>query len=91
MNSASSGVRGLNRSYYRRRPECGLAGGAHLSCNDLSANGAEPVGVLPTLMLPESASEDDIRGLMAEINSAASSLTWKFWEGTRRLPQGSPT
>jgi hydrogenase maturation factor len=46
----------------------------HVSCNDVAANGAEPVGVLPTLLVPESASEADIARTMQEINTAAREL-----------------
>ncbi|MHB1005202.1 MAG: AIR synthase family protein [Chloroflexota bacterium] len=60
----------------------------HVSCNDVAANGAEPVGVLPTLLLPVSATEDDIRRLMAEINSAASELNVEVLGGHTEVTPG---
>ncbi|MHB1133265.1 MAG: AIR synthase family protein [Chloroflexota bacterium] len=46
----------------------------HVSCNDVAANGAEPVGVMPTLLVPQTGSEDDIARTMREINTAAREL-----------------
>lgn len=44
----------------------------NVSCNDIAASGAEPLGILVTIMAPESCSEEDIFELMNEINDAAS-------------------
>ncbi len=46
----------------------------HVSCNDVAANGASPVGVLVTVLLSEDAGEEDLRALMEEVHQAASEL-----------------
>ena len=46
----------------------------HVSCNDIAANGAEPIGVLITVLLSEQAKEEDLRALMADVHRAASEL-----------------
>jgi hydrogenase maturation factor len=43
----------------------------HVACNDLAATGAEPVGVLLTLLLPVAATEDDLDRIMQEAGEAA--------------------
>ncbi len=60
----------------------------HISCNDVAANGAEPVGVLPTLLLPEGTTEDDIRQTMAEISAAASELGVEVLGGHTEITPG---
>lgn len=46
----------------------------HVSCNDVATMGAEPIGVLSTLLLPERTTEDDIRRIVADIHRAAVEL-----------------
>lgn len=46
----------------------------NISCNDIAASGVEPLGILVTIMAPESCSEEDIFELMNEINDAASDI-----------------
>jgi hydrogenase maturation factor len=46
----------------------------HVACNDIAAMGARPVGVLATLIFPESAEEADVGRLMADIHRAAVEL-----------------
>ncbi len=46
----------------------------HVSCNDVASNGAEPVGVLVTLLLSPKSTEEELRGLMEEAHRAASEL-----------------
>lgn len=46
----------------------------NVSCNDIAASGAEPLGILVTIMAPESCSKEDIFELMNEINDAASDI-----------------
>lgn len=60
----------------------------HISCNDVAANGAEPVGVLPTLLLPEGTVEEDIRRLMREITAAAQELGVEVLGGHTEITPG---
>jgi Hydrogenase maturation factor len=46
----------------------------HINCNDIAASGVEPLGILVTILAPESCSEQDIFGLMDEINETAAGL-----------------
>lgn len=46
----------------------------HISCNDLAANGAEPVGVQLVLFLPETITEDRIKEIMQEVDQGAAEL-----------------
>lgn len=46
----------------------------HVSCNDLAATGAEPVGIQVVLLLPESIEEYEIASLMDEIVETAASI-----------------
>ena len=43
----------------------------HVSCNDAAAAGAEPIGLLTTLLVPPSATEDDIARVADELSAAA--------------------
>lgn len=43
----------------------------HIACNDIAACAAEPVGILVTVMFPESIDEDSVKALMEEINDTA--------------------
>ena len=43
----------------------------HVSCNDAAAAGAEPVGLLVTLLVPPTATESDIARVADELASAA--------------------
>ncbi|MGI6559623.1 MAG: AIR synthase family protein [Limnochordia bacterium] len=46
----------------------------HVSCNDIAANGARPVGVQVVLLLPESFPEVELAVLMEHIDKAAGDL-----------------
>jgi hydrogenase expression/formation protein HypE len=46
----------------------------HVSCNDVAANGASPVGVQVVLLLPESYPEQELAVLMEDIDKAAGEL-----------------
>lgn len=46
----------------------------HVSCNDVATMGAEPIGVLSTLLLPERTTEEDIRQIVSDIHRAAVEL-----------------
>ncbi len=43
----------------------------HISCNDLAANGAEPIGIMVTIMFPEGTTETLIKEVMEQIHEAA--------------------
>lgn len=46
----------------------------HVTANDLASAGAEPVGILLTILLPQSAEEADLKSLMKEMASACEML-----------------
>jgi len=46
----------------------------HVSCNDVAANGAEPVGIQTALLLPEGTSDEFIGRLMADMDAACGEL-----------------
>jgi hydrogenase maturation factor len=46
----------------------------HVSCNDISSAGAEPVGILVTLLLPLGTTKEEIRELMKDIHDTATKL-----------------
>ncbi len=62
----------------------------HVSCNDVAANGAEPVGVLVTVLLAEQAREEELRDLMAEVHRAASELGIEVLGGHTEVTPGLP-
>lgn len=53
----------------------------HISCNDIAASGIEPLGIMVTILAPESCSEQDICDLMKEISSAASEINVEILGG----------
>lgn len=46
----------------------------NVSCNDIAANGAEPIGLLITIMFPTDTTEEKIKDVMEQIHAAASDL-----------------
>ena len=46
----------------------------HVTANDLASAGAEPVGILLSILLPQDAEEADLKSLMREIESACEPL-----------------
>ncbi|MCX7774419.1 MAG: AIR synthase family protein [Clostridia bacterium] len=48
--------------------------GVHISCNDLASAGAEPVGLVVTVLAPENTELDTLDRLMQQINEAAAEL-----------------
>lgn len=46
----------------------------HISCNDIASSGAEPLGLLVTILMPEDSSEKDLEEVMNQICNTASSL-----------------
>ncbi len=62
----------------------------HVSCNDVASSGAEPVGVLVTVLLPERATEEGLRDLMEEAHRAASELKIEVLGGHTEVTPGLP-
>lgn len=46
----------------------------HISCNDVASNGAEPVGLLMTILAPEGTKKEDIELIMREAGETAEKL-----------------
>lgn len=46
----------------------------YISCNDIASSGAEPIGVLLTVLLPPSISEEEIETIMKEAGEASREL-----------------
>ena len=53
----------------------------HVTANDLATAGAEPVGVLLSILLPPCAEEADLKSLMKEIESACETLNIEILGG----------
>jgi hydrogenase maturation factor len=53
----------------------------HVTANDLASAGAEPVGLLLSVLLPPSAEEADLKALMGEIESACEPLNIEIMGG----------
>jgi hydrogenase maturation factor len=60
----------------------------HVVCNDLAAMGAEPVGVLATLLLPAGITADEIGALTAEIDATARELNVEVLGGHSEVAPG---
>lgn len=45
-----------------------------ISCNDVASNGAEPIGLLMTILAPPKSTEEDIKIIMEDANKTASEL-----------------
>lgn len=43
----------------------------HVNCNDIASSGAEPIGLMVTVLAPEDSTEEDIAQIMQQINEAA--------------------
>lgn len=46
----------------------------HINCNDIASSGAEPVGILLTVLLPEESTEDTLSDIMAGAYEAAKEI-----------------
>ncbi len=46
----------------------------NVSCNDIAANGAQPIGIQQALLVPPSTTEEEIIAIVEDINQAAQSL-----------------
>lgn len=53
----------------------------HVTANDLAASGAEPIGILVTLLLPESIYESDIKEIMQQIETVCNRLNMQIMGG----------
>lgn len=53
----------------------------HVTANDLASSGAEPVGVMLTILLPESFQETQLRALMQQMEEAAGALNLQIMGG----------
>ncbi|MDR7520929.1 MAG: AIR synthase family protein [Armatimonadota bacterium] len=62
----------------------------HVACNDLAASGAEPVGLLLTVLLAESAGLADLDRIMAEAGSAAQGVGVEIVGGHTEVTPGLP-
>jgi hydrogenase expression/formation protein HypE len=60
----------------------------HIACNDLATSGAEPVGLLITLLLAESAPEADLDRFMREAGQAATALDVEIVGGHTEVTPG---
>ena len=62
--------------------------GVHVACNDVAAMGARPVGVLATLLFPESAVEEDVARTMDDVHRAALELGVEVLGGHTEVAPG---
>ncbi|AYD39591.1 AIR synthase [Clostridium fermenticellae] len=46
----------------------------HINCNDIASSGVEPIGILVTILAPETCSLYDIKSLMSDINEETKKL-----------------
>lgn len=53
----------------------------HVTANDLASSGAEPVGIMLTILLPEYVQEPELRQLMLEIETACDALDIEIMGG----------
>ncbi len=60
----------------------------HVVCNDLAAMGAEPIGVLATLLFPAGVSPEEIARLTEDIDAAARSLNVEVLGGHTEIAPG---
>src|SRR5207302_868067 len=60
----------------------------HVVCNDLAAMGAEPVGVLATLLFPVGVAADAIAEMTAEIDATARELNVEVLGGHTEVAPG---
>lgn len=46
----------------------------HISCNDIAASGAEPIGVMLTMLMPPSVTEEEVEKIISDAGRTASEL-----------------
>ncbi|MCR5374123.1 MAG: AIR synthase family protein [Lachnospiraceae bacterium] len=54
---------------------------ARITANDLASAGAEPVGIMITMLLPEEVTEEDLKGIMADIEAECKALNMEILGG----------
>lgn len=55
--------------------------GVHITANDIASSGAEPIGILLTIILPADASESDLKEIMKEVESVCEELNMEVMGG----------
>jgi hydrogenase expression/formation protein HypE len=63
----------------------------HIACNDIATTGAEPVGLLMTLLLAESTAEHDLDRIMREAGEAARAVGVEIVGGHTEVTAGIPS
>lgn len=53
----------------------------HITANDLATNGAEPVGIMLTILLPKGFCEDDLKLIMQDVNATCEELNIEVMGG----------
>ena len=53
----------------------------HIACNDVASDGAEPVGVLLTVLAPSRTTEEDLEQIMNDASEAAESISVQIMGG----------
>ena len=53
----------------------------HISCNDVAASGAEPIGVLLTILAPPGTTEKDLESIMIDAGQAAEEINIEIMGG----------
>ena len=60
----------------------------HISCNDIAANGAEPVGIMVTILAPVGTKAEDLGRIMSQINEEACMLEIEVLGGHSEITAG---
>ena len=60
----------------------------NISCNDIAANGAEPIGILVTILAPEHTTPADLGRIMGQVNSEAAKLGIEVLGGHSEVTSG---
>ena len=56
----------------------------HITMNDLASAGAEPVGAMLTILLPEHACESDLKGIMGQMEAVCAEANVQIMGGHTR-------
>ncbi len=60
----------------------------HISCNDVATSGAEPIGVLLTILAPPETTEDEIESIMIDASRAAKEIKIEIIGGHTEITDG---
>jgi hydrogenase expression/formation protein HypE len=60
----------------------------HIACNDVAAMGARPIGVLATILLPETADEADVEAVTGDVDRACRELSIEVLGGHTEVVAG---